>query len=231
MSTNEILYPLGDGVGMVRLVQASGSDLMCVSAARVSYDHDGGWKANDELSEKDKKLIKYLLKEGHWSPFEHCHATVHLKIPLFLRSQFVRHRSFSFSEVSARYTEVRDEFYLPNEFRQQAKSNRQASDLAEQAPEWHRNAHNAIYDSVDLAINAYEYLLKTGVAREQARMVLPQAMYTSFFMSGSLRSWLHFLAARVDPAAQYESQQVASAMLKLVRQAYPETFAAWEELK
>lgn len=148
-----------------------------------------------------------------------------LKVPLFVRSQIMRHKSLSFNEVSARYTETPNEFYIPAEFRAQAESNRQASvegghlDQAYLRDEWEL--------ACNMAHDTYKNMLANGMSREQARGLLPQACYTRFYASGSLRSWLHFLEARDHPGAQFEAQQVARAITGLIEPLYPVTFAAW----
>lgn len=220
-----ILYPLGDDLASVCVVDHLGDDKRVVDSARVSLAGDGEpWRGLE-----DPRLIRYLLRQGHWSPFQHCVVTVALKVPLFLRSQIMRHASFSFNEVSARYTEVADEVYQPLQFRAQAESNRQASvegtDLPQiAAAQMWRETWRAAYAG-------YTGLLELGVAREQARGVLPQATYTRFYMTGSLRSWLHFLAARDHAGAQWEAQEVARAIAELLEPLYPVTFQAWREVR
>ncbi|KEF35492.1 hypothetical protein RDMS_01680 [Deinococcus sp. RL] len=210
----------------MQLIDHLGSDKRVVDSARVSLAGDGeAWR---EL--EDPRLIRYMLRHGHWSPFEHCTVTLMLKVPLFLRSQIMRHRSMAFNEVSARYTEVPDEFYVPGEFRAQASSNRQAS--VEAAGRIDQGTCHAFYaDAIKEAASVYRRLLEEGVAREQARAVLPQAMYTRFYASGSLRSWLHFLEARDHPGAQWEAQQVAQAVAGILEPLYPVTFAQWRALR
>jgi thymidylate synthase (FAD) len=239
-----MIDPLNDGISSVALVQHSGNDLMAVNAARVSlnafspgvitFDPYSLLADNDGLvvhpTPKDAKLLKYLLRQGHWSPFEHSHITLRAKVPLFVRSQIFRHTSFRFNEVSARYTEVSDQFYTPKEFRKQAESNRQASVVADDSLN-QEFVHKLYEDSAQLALTTYQWLLRAGVAREQARAILPQSMYTEFLMTASLRSWLHFFDARIHEGAQHETQEVARAMKDLISTLFPSTLSAWDSLK
>ncbi|MFC5846713.1 FAD-dependent thymidylate synthase [Deinococcus petrolearius] len=225
MTAPAILYPLGDGIGSVAHVDHMGDDKRAVDAARVSLAGDGEpWR-----EQSDPRLLRYLLAHGHWSPFQHCTATLALKVPLFLRSQIMRHASFAFNEVSARYTEVADEMYAPVQFRAQAQDNRQASVDGSDLPQL--AAARLWAEGQRAAFEAYQGLLDLGVAREQARGVLPQAAYTRFYMTGSLRSWLHFLQARDHPGAQWEAQQVARAIAELLEPLFPVTFREWRTLE
>lgn len=232
--------PLGDGISSVQLVQSSGDDLMTVNAARVSLAaFSNGTTVRDEGSDDewknvptdaDAKLLKYLLKQGHWSPFEHCHVTLRVKVPLFVRSQIIRHKSASFNEVSGRYTEVKDEVFTPQLFRKQASSNRQASVEADDTLD--QDTCFTIWGTaVMTALDAYCELLERGVTREQARGILPQAMYTEFLMTAPLRTWLHLFDQRIHEGAQYETQKVAEAMRDLIAPLFPVTFAAYASLK
>ena len=176
----------------VSYVSHMGDDLTIVNAARVSFN-----KSSDTLDERDKKLINYLAEHNHMSPFEHCTLTVLIEVPLYIRSQIHRHRTFAYNEVSRRYTSEDLDFYVPDmgDIRKQSKSNRQGSDgeldedesMAVQAM---MNKFHA--DSLAL----YNNLLDLGVCREQARGVLPQNLMTKFYMTGNLRNFAHFLKLR-----------------------------------
>ncbi|GGJ80024.1 FAD-dependent thymidylate synthase [Deinococcus aquiradiocola] len=217
------LYPLHDDIGSVSLVQSVGDDKMIVNAARVSFGGD----SDTPLTARDEKLIGYLLREHHGSPFEHNLITFKVVCPVFVDRQMVRHRvGVSKNEISGRYVEMQERVYVPAQFRQQAKSNRQASVEAGEhldqaaATETYREAWNAAY-------TAYTRLLELGVTREQARGVLPQALYTESYYTFNVRSLLHFLALRDHEGAQYETRLYARAMHALAEPLFPVTFAAW----
>jgi thymidylate synthase (FAD) len=214
-------------VGSVSLVQHVGDDKMIVNAARVSFGGDN----TSALSARDEKLIGYLLREHHGSPFEHNLITFKVVCPIFVDRQMVRHRvGVSKNEISGRYVEMTERVYVPGEFRQQAKSNRQASVEADErldqarAAELYRHAWESAYQ-------AYQELLTLGVTREQARGVLPQALYTESYYTFNLRSLLHFLELRDHDGAQYETRLFARAMKVLAQPLFPVTFAAWEQLQ
>ena len=217
----------GDGIGKVEYVEHMGSDLTIVNSARVSF---GVHK--EELDERDIKLIKYLIKHKHTSTLEHNLITFRFKVPLFIRSQHHRHRTWSYNEISRRYTEVGLEFYEPAQFRTQHKSNRQASndelinpilsssDRADLAVKQHH------FDSVRL----FEELINLGVCREQARGVLPQNLYTEYYGTCNLSNLLKFIDLRSHDGAQWEIQQVAKACLEIAEDLYPVTVAAYREV-
>jgi len=219
--------PLGDGISSVSLVQVVGSDKMIVNAARVSF----GGENDLPLSERDKKLILYLLRERHGSPFEHNLITFKVVCPIFVDRHLVRHRvGVSKNEVSSRYTEVQERIYTPCQFRMQAPINRQASlpddgkiDQAAAAAAWETGWRAALL--------AYRTLLDLGVAREQARGMLPVALYTESYYSLNVRSLLHLLELRDHSGAQFETQQFARVMGEIARPLFPVTFAAWDSLQ
>ena len=206
----------------VSYVSHMGDDLTIVNAARVSFN-----KSSDTLNDKDKKLIEYLAKHNHMSPFEHCTITVIVACPLYIRSQIHRHRTFAYNEVSRRYTSEDLEFYLPtvDDIRQQSKSNRQASDgpvdieVAEIVRDMMSESHLASW-------MAYEKLLEAGVCREQARGVLPQNLMTKFYMTGNLRNFAHFLKLRTHEGAQKEVREVAAQLQAILEDKYPVALAA-----
>jgi thymidylate synthase (FAD) len=224
----------GDGIGKVELVDAVGSDLTIVNSARVSF---GVHKS--ELDDKDRKLIRYLLKHKHTSTLEHCFVTFRVKVPLFIRSQHHRHRTWSYNEISRRYTDENLEFYEPKAFRTQHASNRQASnenDLIN--PEMLPRMGNIPYTAVeavkshhDYAMKLYAELMAAGVCREQARGVLPQNLYTEYYASANLSNILKFIDLRSHEGAQWEIQVLAKGMLKILEGLYPETLKAYNEVK
>jgi len=224
----------GDGIGKVELVDSVGSDLTIVNSARVSF---GVHKS--ELDDKDRKLIRYLIKHKHTSTLEHCFVTFRVKVPLFIRSQHHRHRTWSYNEISRRYTAESLEFYEPASFRTQHASNRQASNENELVnPEILPRIGNIPFTAVDAvkahhahAMTLYNDLMAAGVCREQARGVLPQNLYTEYYASANLSNILKFIELRSHEGAQLEIQKVAEAMLKFLEDLYPETIKAYYEVK
>jgi thymidylate synthase (FAD) len=216
--------PLGDGISRLELVDHMGSDHRVVQAARVSYARDlTPW---DES--RDPRLIQYLVDHGHWSCFEHCYLTVLVECPLFVARQWMRHRSWNFNEVSRRYTSEDIKFYVPSNWRTQHSKNKQSSSLEDVANSWKADEHRHIATSV--ANTAYEQLLNLGVAREQARIVLPQSLYTRYYATASLRSVIHFLQSRDHEDAQWEIQQYSKALREIMKELWPMTYqAVWKE--
>ena len=208
------------------LIQHVGDDKMIVNAARVSFGGDSA----APLSARDEKLIGYLLRERHGSPFEHNLLTFKVVCPIFVDRQMVRHRvGVSKNEISGRYVEMTERVYVPTQFRQQAKSNRQASVEADERLD--QDAAAGLYHRAwESAYAAYQALLALGVTREQARGVLPQALYTESYYTFNVRSLLHFLGLRDHEGAQYETRLYAQAMGQLAQPLFPVTFAAWREL-
>ncbi len=198
-------------------------DAQIVRAARVSYG-----KGTKTVRE-DEKLIRYLLEHEHWSPFEMVEFKFHVKAPLFVARQWFRHRTASVNEVSARYSVVENEFYIPDEWRKQDAKNRQGS-AGKLDPLANAYATDAYTEALEHAYLAYDALLNSGVSREMARMVLPQAVYTQFYWKQDLRNLLHFLKLRLDSHAQWEIRQYAEAILELIEPLVPITVKAWREL-
>ncbi len=199
----------GDGIGRVQLVQSMGSDATIVRAARVSFGKD---ESGDLLSDKDKKLIRYLIKHRHTSTLEHCNVTFKCVVPLFIRSQHHRHRTWSYNEISRRYTAESLEFYEPKTFRTQHSNNRQASNNDEQIDPilWEpigATASEAIRGHHEDSVELYNKLMEKGVCREQARGVLPQNLYTEYYASANLNNILKFIDLRSHDGAQWEIQK------------------------
>ena len=218
---------LGDGISFVRLINAMGSDVDVVNGARVSFG-----KRKETLDEKDLVLIDYLVKHRHTSPFEHVTFTFHVKCPLFVTRQWHRHRTWSYNEISRRYTSVGLDFYTPHAYRQQAESNRQASTdelITYQSGDSGPTIQSAIQEHTEKSVAVYNQLLDMGVAREQARMVLPQKLYTEMYATVNLHNLLHFIELRIHPGAQWEIQQYAKALLDLAESAAPVSIKAIRE--
>lgn len=206
----------------IQYVSHMGDDLTPVRAARISFD-----QTSTELTERDRKLIKYLADHEHLSVFEHQVLTVIVHCPLYIRSQWHRHRTQSYNEVSRRYTAENIEFYIPpvDDIRAQAKSNKQASEgvLDEDKAAAIRCL---MIDFADEALRRYNALVAGGMAREQARAILPQNLMTRFYATANLRNWAHFLKLRLDPHAQKEIRVLAEQVAALIEARFPVSYAA-----
>ena len=225
----------GDGIGAVEYISHMGTDLSIVNAARVSFGSE-----KEEVDEKDLKLINYLMKHNHTSPFEHCTVSMRFTVPLFIRSQHHRHRTWAYNEISRRYTNVDLQFYEPKSFRQQHKSNRQAStdSLVNPIVEYNRSGFPVSASASQLvsshhqeSVKLFEKMLSAGICREQARGVLPQNLYTQYYGTVNLHNLLKFVSLRVHEGAQWEIQQVGKACLSLVEDLFPHAVAAYREHK
>ena len=209
----------------VTYVDHMGDDLRIVNSARISF---GG--ESDILTDKDKKLIDYLATNEHMSPFEHNVLTVVIECPLYIRSQIHRHRTFSYNEISRRYTSDNIEFFVPETIRKQAKSNRQASD-GELETDKAAEALLLIEAHHKESEATFNKLLELGVPREQARGVLPQNLLTKFYMTGNLRNWVHFTKLRIDAHAQQEVQVIGQQVLEILKEKFPVATKALMEIK
>ena len=198
----------------VEFVQHVGSDAMVVKAARVSTG-----KEDVDMS-KDGKLIKYLASNLHTSPFEHIVVTFRVECPLYIRSQWQRHRTMSYNEWSGRYSEVGEEFYLPKKFKHQNEMNKQGSGEELDDREC-KEMFNMCKISMIEAKKLYKYLIEKDVAKEQARAVLPQNMITKFYATANLLNWMRFLGLRLDVHAQYEIQVLSKQVFKELLSMFP----------
>ena len=225
----------GDDIGAVEYVSHMGTDLSVVNAARVSFGTE-----KEEVDEKDIKLINYLMAHNHSSPFEHCTLTFKFTVPLFIRSQHHRHRTWAYNEISRRYTSVDIQFYEPSEFRTQHKSNRQASNDQLVDPLLESNskgdpvlskASTQVKVHHKESLRLFNELLEVGVCREQARGVLPQNLYTQYFGTVNLHNLLKFVSLRVHAGAQWEIQQVAKACLEVAKKHFPHSVEAYMKHK
>lgn len=207
--------------GHVRLVDWMGSDQAIVRSARVSYN------AEPRNDGSDEKLINYLLKNGHTSPFEAVSFTFDIKAPIFIFRQWHRHRTWSYNEVSARYTELPEEYYVPayDKITQQSTSNKQMR-TEEQHPE-SGYIQACIYIACREAFAVYKKLLEKGCPRELARSVLPVSTYSHMFASVDLHNLFHFLKLRLHTHAQYEIRVYAEAILELITPIVPVAVAAF----
>ena len=207
--------------GFVELIDYMGSDLSVVNGARISMG-----KRKEVFDEKDAGLISYLAEHDHTSPFRIPHVVLHVKAPIFVMRQWMRYKIGSdFNEISGRYVEFEPEYYAPEVFRTQSKDVKQGSD-----GELHgamAMAAGVDYQSAcNLAFDVYSALVRNGVAKEQARMVLPLALYTEVYWTASLQAVAHFLNQRLDPHAQWEIREYAKAVKELVLPLYPNSLNA-----
>ena len=220
----------GDGIGHVDYVNHMGDDLTVVNSARVSFGVE-----KEELDARDRRLINYLIKHKHTSTLEHNLITFRFSVPMYVRSQHHRHRTWSYNEISRRYTDVNIKFYEPKEFRTQHKSNRQASNAAElinPQVEWDKTtAHQAIVGHHQNSLTLFNTLIEAGVCREQARGVLPQNLYTEYYGTVNLSNLLKFIDLRTHEGAQWEIQKVAEACLEIATDLFPVTVGAYRRVR
>lgn len=219
--------------GHVQLVDWMGDDLTVVNSARVSFNKESDWEsdpnwtgynAEKKLSEKDKKLISYLAKHKHWTPFAHPQITLRIKAPIFVRAQLGKHQvGLVMNEVSRRYVTYTPEFYYPKWRSAPTDGAKQGSS----GPLPKNTYVESIYSNLCMdALEVYEELLKHGVAPEQARGALPQSMYTEWWWTGSLAAYGRIYAQRIDAHAQWEVQEYAKAMNELISPLFPESWKA-----
>ena len=213
--------------GYVRLVDHMGDDLSIVRSARVSYDAE--WRTGEDAG-KDEKLINYLLKNHHTSPFESVTFTFEVKAPIFVFRQWHRHRTWSFNEVSARYTELDMGWYVPelDKITTQSKDNKQM-----RTNEFHDKA-DVIRDTINgyckRSFEGYNLLLRTGCPRELARGVLPVNAYSKMFATIDLMNLFKFITLRSHSHAQYEIKVYSDSMLKLIEPIVPFASKAFKEV-
>jgi len=206
--------------GFVQYVSHMGDDLTVVNAARVSFN-----KESEEFGERDEKLISYLAKHNHWTPFSHPQITLRIKAPIFVRTQLFKHKvGFTENEISRRYVTFHPEIYTP-------RWRYAPTDGAKQG------SSNFIENTIDIdqmyvpcmvdCINVYDNLLKRGVAPEQARAILPQGTYTEWWWTGSLSAFARVFKQRIDAHAQWEVQQFAAAISNIIEPLFP---VCWKHL-
>jgi thymidylate synthase (FAD) len=218
----------------VTLIDSMGSDLSVVNAARVSFAKESEWEQVEiqghdhytqyayELSEKDAKLIGYLAKHGHWTPFAHAFLSFRIKAPIFVARQLVKHQvGLAWNEVSRRYVDDEPEFWLPEIWRKRADNVKQGSSHDEV-----ENGEHIQCESLYMALDDYKGLLEMGVAPEQARMVLPQNTMTEWIWSGSLAAFARVCKLRLDPHAQSETREVAEKIAAQVPQGFKHSWQA-----
>lgn len=206
----------------VDLVDHMGSDLTVVNAARVSFA-----KESEEMTSGDERLIKYLAKHQHWSPFAHCFVQFRIKAPVFVARQLVKHQvGLSWNEVSRRYVNEEPEFYTPVSWRQKPEDSKQGSSGVAKSQYF---PSTYLEDVVDKASEAYRKMIMQGIAPEMARMILPQNMYTEWYWSGSLMAMARVCKQRLDPHTQEETREIAQMMDSYCKDLYPHSWAALME--
>jgi thymidylate synthase (FAD) len=215
--------------GVVRLVDFMGGDVSVVRAARVSYD--AAWRAGEDAN-SDARLIRYLWKHSHTSPFEAVTATFEIAAPIFVLRQLHRHRTQSINELSARYRPLSEEFFVPepDQIGAQSTDNKQGRTLADDNDLLAKRQSEVglVREHCQRAFAVYRELLASGWPRELARIVLPLATYSHMFTTLNLLNLFKLIALRSDPHAQAETRRYALAMLELIRPVAPVSVAAWE---
>ena len=220
--------------GYIEVVDKLGDDLTPVNAARVSF---GG--RSEDFTEKDKRLSKFLIKHKHFSPFRHQHVMMIIKAPEFVLRQWYKHvvgiettsthstKDHAWNEISGRYVEVED-FYYPEVWRKQSEDNKQASEGQLEGID-SDVAKNIYEDHMRLTLQHYETLLMKGVAKEQARILLPLSQYTQVWWTASFQSIMNFIELRDEPTSQVEIQEYARALKTIMLDVFPETTQLWSE--
>ena len=223
----------------VTLIDHMGTDLSVVNAARVSFGKkskwdegfvEGGWE--QRLAHTDYKLINYLAKHKHKSPFGHCFASFHVKAPIFVARQLVKHKFLRWNEISRRYVDSEPEFYVPAEWRGRSEDKKQGSDGVVEEATHILYSNNEFYGCIDKTdpyyqcLNSYEGLLRLGVCPEQARMVLPQSMMTEWYWSGSLDAFADMCNLRCTGDTQLETRLVANQICDSMKELYPVSWFA-----
>lgn len=220
--------------GFVNLVDYMGSDLTVVNAARVSFNKESDWDSEHhwtgnrehKLSEKDQKLISYLAKHKHWTPFAHPQITLRIKAPIFIRTQLFKHKvGFVENEVSRRYVSDTPEIYYPQWRSKPTNGAKQGSEDFVNSELV--NSYNTAWESIAKpALEIYHKLIAEGVAPEQSCSVLPQGTYTEWWWTGSLSAYARVYAQRIDPHAQWEVRQYAQAIYDIVQPLFPVSWKA-----
>jgi len=222
------------------LIDYMGTDLSVVNAARVSFGKKseslGSVTANgvtrQVLHDTDTKLINYLAKHKHTSPFGHCFASFHIKAPVFVARQLVKHKFLRWNEISRRYVDTKPEFYVPDAWRGKAEDKKQGSDGVIEEATHILYSNNEFYGCIDetdpyyQCLNSYEGLLRLGVCPEQARMVLPQSMMTEWYWSGSLDAFADMCNLRCTGDTQLETRLVANQICDSMKELFPVSWFA-----
>lgn len=233
----EAIGPLGDGISSVEIVDHMGDDLMVVNAARVSMAKESGWDfgANGwdmALNAGDTKLINYLAKHQHWTPFSHPQVQLRIKMPIFVARQWYKHMvGFTRNEVSRRYVDDTPELYIPKQWRKRADNVKQGSSDEVIEGTLYESEYGRAFTVQSIAnhcVRMYNSMIEQGVCPEQARMILPQSMYTEFVETGSLAAYSRLCKLRLDPHAQKEVRLYAEAVASIMAVLFP---VSWQALQ
>ncbi|MEO6696156.1 MAG: FAD-dependent thymidylate synthase [Ignavibacteria bacterium] len=219
--------------GFIEIIDKLGTDLTVVNSARVSFG-----KRKEKFDESDRKLVRFLAKNKHWSPFRHMMVQFHIKAPEFVMRQWYKHvvgietsssssaKDHAWNEISGRYVPVTD-FYVPANWRRQSENNKQASEgsITDQ-----HNASEVFETAMKETLESYQKLLELGVAKEQARMILPLNQYTEVYWTASFQAIMNFVDLRDELTAQWEIQQYAKMIKEMMYDIFPETVKIWFEV-
>ena len=217
----------------VKLIDVMGSDLSVVNAARVSFGKQSNWEMTQDspyvsLSSRDTRLINYLAKHKHISPFGHCFASFHVKAPIFVARQLVKHKFLRWNEISRRYVDEDPEFYVPDVWRGRSADKKQGS---AGVSKWNHGQGTGYreheYEAMASVLHLYKQMIDVGVAPEQARMVLPQSTMTEFYWSGSLDAFADMCRLRCKEDTQLETREVADQINLEMKALFP---VSWEAL-
>lgn len=241
---------MADSQIKVELIDYMGNDLTVTNAARVSFDKESEWdwdecgvkssftgESRQVLKEKDKKLIQYLAKHVHLSPFGHCFASFRVTAPVFVSRQLVKHKFLRINEVSRRYVDTPPEFYVPDVWREKADNKKQGSantehpmtcEVVEAGIPYPVDFKGWLESNYTSTLDLYNMMIKEGVCPEQARMILPQSMMTSWYWSGSMDAFAAMCHLRLKEGAQYETRIVAEEIDAIMSTLYP---VSWEALR
>lgn len=207
-----------------------GSDLTIVNAARVSFDKESDWHYDEpmigsiELKKSDKRLISYLARHDHFTPFTHAMITLRETVPIFVARQRMKHGvGFTYNEVSRRYVDDEPEFYMPDVWRERAVDKKQGSGGEHKDSEYYTKRAESAYSHL---MAVYTDMISDGIAPEQARMVLPQSMMTSYYVTGSLAAFARAYKLRIASDSQYEIQLLAKQWNAIIEPYYPESWKA-----
>jgi len=218
--------------GFIEVIDSLGNDLTVVNSARVSFG-----KRKTKFDKSDERLVRYLAKHKHYSPFRHLQVQFHLKAPEFVMRQWYKHvvgiettsnsstKDHAWNEISGRYVEY-DEFYEPTEFRKQSDDNKQAS---EGLIELQSSTNSLWKNTHDIIVTTYNEMLERGMAKEQARCILPLTLYTEVYWTASFQAVMNFIELRNEKTAQIEIQDYAKVLLDLMLEVYPMTTKLWAE--
>jgi len=216
------LDPLGDEISQVRCLNIMGDDLTVVNAARVSFAKASYWHDVDELKEQDAKLIKYLAAHKHWTPFSQPHIQFRIKMPIFVARQWYKHTvGFTRNEESRRYISTEPQCYVPTEWRKAAENVKQGS-----SEEIVDVEHDVVGWYYKRAVTLYNTMIDSEICAEQARMILPQSMYTEFVEVGSLAAYARLYSLRSSKEAQKEVRLYAEAVGRVMRASFPVSWGA-----